>query len=521
MSHLTALGAWVAQLRYDDIPAEILRAARLQILNMVAAAHAATRGGETRSVTDGLQATTTAPGSATVLATGQRLAPVDAAMANSAASMAQDFDDILWMGHTCHSAVFAPLAVAEHERSSTRDLLTAVVAANEIAGRLGASSFFGPLNGQMWSFIHLVGAAAGTAKLLGLDGPTTTHALAIALAQPTFPLQPGFFRPTSKLLTAATPTAIGMRAAYYARAGMTGEPTLLEDARGFWRRFSFLPLPSMLGGLGEFWALGTLAIKTFPGCFYFQTSLSAVAALLARRGKFSVDQVAHLRIATSKLGTEVTRFAGDYVSAELEPVNVNFDLALSAAVLLTAGQLTSFECDQRWLAEHTAEVRAWRDKIVVEHDPKLTVRVMASANAVGAGKSALDGIGPVDLARMVMLYRREYRSSLLSPKELLGFVRAARATDARSGLSAQPPAHAVPLYFPGRARITFTDGTTEEIELDLPTGSMCAHDMEGELRQKFLRESAPTLGPRTADAFAAGLALEQSTVTDFVRLCSA
>ena len=34
---------------------------------------------------------------------------VDAAMANAAMSMAHDFDDIVWMGHACHSAVFASL----------------------------------------------------------------------------------------------------------------------------------------------------------------------------------------------------------------------------------------------------------------------------------------------------------------------------------------------------------------------------------------------------------------------------
>ena len=144
------------------------------------------------------------PGRATVLATGERSGPADAALANAVCSMAHDFDDIVWMGHTCHSAVFASLAVAEHEGRSSAELLIAVIAANEVAGRLGASSFLGPLNGQMWTFIHLLGAAAATAKLLGLDELRTAHAMAIALAQPPFPLQAGFFSSTSKLLAAAT-----------------------------------------------------------------------------------------------------------------------------------------------------------------------------------------------------------------------------------------------------------------------------------------------------------------------------
>jgi 2-methylcitrate dehydratase PrpD len=133
----------------------------------------------------------------------------------------------------------------------------------------------------MWTFIHLASAAAASARLLRLDAARTTHALAMALAQPEFALQPGSMRLTSKLLAAATPTAVGIRAAFYAQAGMMGAPAILEDARGFWRRLSYLPLPEMMGDLGEFWVLRTLAVETYPGCQYFQTALAALEGILA------------------------------------------------------------------------------------------------------------------------------------------------------------------------------------------------------------------------------------------------
>lgn len=159
---LARLGHWVADLDYRDIPADTLRAARYQVLDMVATVHAAVGSRETASLTAGLSGFSPAGGSSTVFATGQRHPPAEAALVNAGYSMAQDFDDIVWMGHTCHSAVFAPLAVAEHEGLSAEDFLTAVVVANEIGGRLGASCLLGPLNGQMqmWTFIHLVVAAA-------------------------------------------------------------------------------------------------------------------------------------------------------------------------------------------------------------------------------------------------------------------------------------------------------------------------------------------------------------------------
>ena len=116
----------------------------------------------------------------------------------------------------------------------------------------------------MWTFIHLIGAAAATAKLLGLDEVRTTHALAISLAQPCFALQPAFMGSSAKLLAAATPAATGIQAAYFAREGLTGYPGVLEDERGFWRRFAFLPLPFMLESLGTFWAIETLTMQDLP-----------------------------------------------------------------------------------------------------------------------------------------------------------------------------------------------------------------------------------------------------------------
>jgi 2-methylcitrate dehydratase PrpD len=116
-AHLATLGSWVASV--EEIPGRVRRAARLQILDMVAAAHASARSREMESVKQGLAAIGGA-GRSTVLVTGAKLTPTDAALANAAYSMAHDFDDIVWMGHTCHSAVFAALAVAHRGRPALR-----------------------------------------------------------------------------------------------------------------------------------------------------------------------------------------------------------------------------------------------------------------------------------------------------------------------------------------------------------------------------------------------------------------
>src|SRR5262249_5606592 len=150
------------------------------------------------------------------------------------------------------------------------------------------------------------------------------------------------------------------------RAGMTGFAGILEDPRGFWRRFTFVPLPVMLGDLGDVWVTQTLTIKSFPGCHYFQTALTAIARILERR-EIALQRVRAVRIATTKLACEVSRFAGEYVGVGegsagglgLSAVGVNFDLAYSAALLLHARRLSTAELTSEYLAANGAALRAW------------------------------------------------------------------------------------------------------------------------------------------------------------------
>ncbi|HEX2686779.1 MAG TPA: MmgE/PrpD family protein [Kofleriaceae bacterium] len=510
------MGAWLAAQRWATIPAPARAAARMQVLNMIAAVHASARSPQTRQMLNALPPST---GPATIIATGRRVPPVEAAFVNAAFSMVQDFDDIIWIGHTCHSAVFAALAVAEAEGKTSQDMIAAVVLANEIAGRIGGSTFLGPLNGQMWTFIHLVAAAAATAHLLELDAERSTHALAIALAQPPLALQPGFFQPTSKFLAAAVPTQIGVQAAYFARAGMTGAADILEDRKGFWKWFAFRPLPGVLSDLGTWWAMQTLAIKTYPACNYFQTACTAIERACAGRWPESPDEVERVTIHTNKLAYEAMGFAHEYAGGApplLTALGVGFDLALTAAVLLHARRLTGDECEEAWLHEHAEPLRRWWQRIEVIHDPALTIRVFDTPWRIPAGQAALRELGLRELWRLTSDYRTHYGSTLASPYEFVNWARVA-IERMRYGAPEIAPGDYLPLYFPNRITLRFRNGSQVREQVDLQTGSMAASTMPGVLEDKFLRETSPRLGAeRARAAFAAGSALETEPLASFV-----
>src|SRR5690242_11741664 len=106
------IGEWAAALTEANIPAPVRARADLQRRSIEAAAAAGASAAEpfARVAPDG---------------------PLGRIYASAAASIAHDWDDYLYMGHTGHSAVPAAEAFS-HDPSHA---LVAQVAANEVAGR--------------------------------------------------------------------------------------------------------------------------------------------------------------------------------------------------------------------------------------------------------------------------------------------------------------------------------------------------------------------------------------------------
>ncbi len=109
---------------------------------------------------------------------------LDAAFLNGAAAAALDYDGLHLEAvvHTDIVCLPAVLATAERVHASGRDFLAALILANEVVCRLGLATRLH--SGWFYTSIHGVfGAAAGCAKLLGLDGEGVRDALGIALSQ--------------------------------------------------------------------------------------------------------------------------------------------------------------------------------------------------------------------------------------------------------------------------------------------------------------------------------------------------
>jgi 2-methylcitrate dehydratase PrpD len=440
------IGEWAAGLRLDDLPQAVRERAHLQAMS-IAAARAA--GAE----------------AAAPFAAVAPEGPVGEVYRSAAASIAHDWDDYLFMGHTGHSAVPAAAAFCgEPERA-----LLAQVAANEVAGRLGAALFLGPHNGQFWASIHCASAAVAASVGLGLDAERTAHALAIALYQPPYGMWPGFMGPKSKLLTAAEPAAVGARAALLAADGVSGALDLIEHPRGVLTGLSFAPRPAMLGAWGEVWLTDTLAFKRLPGCAYLQSV--AEAALAAG---VEAAEVAGVEIEAGWLTCEMEELGK---GPDLSPVRVNFSAALTTAVALIAGRLTPAELAPGRLAENEAEIRDLAARIRLVHVPALTAKTLLGTLAAGAspdlglgdllrirrrlGDANMTEASPAPAVLRAVLADRDLRRHL---GRSLRVQLAGRPRDGGDGGIAGLDTAALRMTFPSRLRIRLRDGSARVVE---------------------------------------------------------
>ncbi|MFN7953424.1 MAG: MmgE/PrpD family protein [bacterium] len=539
------LGAWIATVRVEDVPQRVLELARHQLVNVVASIHAGTPTEEARAVERAVARHAT-PGRVTVLPTGERWSLADALTVSSARSMALDYDDYLYLGHTGHSAVLASLAIAELEGRTMDELLLAQVVANEIAGRVGASCVLGPQNGQAWSFIHAAGAAAAGAKILGLDAARTAHALAIALYQPTFTLWPGFMGPGSKVLTAAGPTIAGVQAAYCAAEGLTGAREIFEHRRkGLWRFFSFVPIPHAMTGLGRSWVTDTLAFKRYPGCAYIDTTMDALFRLLDQQRvtdghALAPEAIERIEVDASLLTVEMDNLSAEHRSeVGLSAVFANFSIPLSVAIGVVAAALTPRELEPEFLAMHETTLRALASRVVLRHDWGATLTVAEAFDGAFGSSSVVAALRLVDFWKVARGYARELggrRSHGLDLAGLLGAHRRrlraalrrgrARRADARLR-GTRPDLGSVDLTafrmaFPATVTIVLHDGRRLCATQEVPVGAPGENDRLAAVRAKCERELGRRHGGEAAGRLASVLDSGNSPgIADLIALACA
>jgi len=546
MTQARIIAEWVCGLKFSDIPQRVVEKAKYQCLSVLAAVFPGSRShaGEMiyKTIVNAAQ-----PGPCTVIPFGSSATAEQAAFAHSAFSISYDFDDYLFMGHPCHSAVTVPLALCQLMKLGGREFILAQVIANEVEGRLGAAVLMGPHNGQAWSFIHAIGTACAAAKLMNLGPEKTENAIGIALYQPNYLLFPGFMGPDTKLLTAGIPLSAGLLAARLASNGFSGPSEIIEDPQGFLRHFSFIPFEGMLSGWGRSWVTDTLCFKPYPGCAYIDSTVDALLMIMKEfqdknRRPLKPSDVKNIHVRTTLLTIGMDGLSKKQMKEDkLTPVIVNFSIPLSVAITIIAGKLTSKEMARDFLDESRKEIVELSRKVSLSLDWGMSFGIAGSLMEAGILKVISKGLSLRDLVRVRRRLREGAGGELpLKPSSLIGLLlklftpegRALRRIIAgalRSFASFSREnynlgdADFTRLSFPFSAEVTLHTASGERFSFrqDIPLGALGRplEETKALVREKFRREAGDFLGNKTEEVM--NMVLEMESLKDISPLVSA
>lgn len=486
MSEKTIIGRiadWAAAAQFGDLPRRVVEEAKNQVLSVIASVHAGHFSDAGRVVSRTVKEWSGGK-EATLIPSGERTSVHYAVFCNAGLSMALDYDDYLFAGHTGHSSVLVPLALAEKVSVSGQDFLLAQVLANEVGGRMGAAALLGPANGQMWTFIHLAGGAVSAAKLLKLDRNQTENALGIAMLQPNFAIPAGFFGSEAKALLASMTAPVGIQAAELAANGMRGASDLFESENGFLQVFASHPLPGAFTAFGKVWLTETLSYKVYPGCAYLGACIDCILAL-SRQHHLDARKVRSVEVASGPLTVGMEALSKPYLhGAESCATTLNFSLAYSTAVALFDRELSPRQFSRDRIKDPAVWDLAARVRVTLDEE---MARRAAERSPV---KTTTEG--------------GQTRYSLdLASADLMGFKNA----------------------YGARVRIEMEDGRSFEMEQDSPNGSGARpfDDRRKAVEDKFRRETRYTLRKermeKAIDLVHHMEDLSASHLRELVRLC--
>jgi 2-methylcitrate dehydratase PrpD len=337
------LGEWAGRLRAEDIPAAVRADAALRVLDTIGCALAGSREEHAPSVL-ALASRWGGPGLSTIWGTALRAAPPQAALANGALAHGLDFDDT----HTdsvCHvSAVLVPavLALAESERLSGLDALTALIAGYEGMIRIGMAAP-GRFHERGWHATAVCGpfgAALAAGKSMGLDAGRLTSALGIAASMASGVME--FLEDGSwvKRLHPGWAAQSGIQAAALAREGFTGPATALEGRLGFYRAAlgEAVDIGKQLKNLGDEWETVRSSFKLYPCCHLNHSYLDAVARL-KRMEALRAEEVEEVECLVPAGEVPIVCEPGAAKLRPRSPYDAKFSLAFCVAAALAGDRV--------------------------------------------------------------------------------------------------------------------------------------------------------------------------------------
>lgn len=307
------LSRFVVGTRFKDLPAAAVDKAKFHILDCLGVILAGSRQPAALKVKTYVQSLG-GKDQAGIIG-GLRAAAPQAAFANATMGHLLDFDDDSDTSASHPSVTVLPAVIAlSRGTTSGRDLLRAYILGIEAGARIGAMPGFLPDHYRRgWhttATIGVLGATAGCGAMLSLNTNQLRTALGIAASE-AGGLRANFGS-AMKAVHAGSAAAKAVSSVLLARAGITANPRILEDPRGYYALFGSLTdldQKAVLSDLGSRFDIVSpgINLKKYPCCYYTHAAIDALLQLTAQHG-LTAEDAAEIQCTLSAIACEVLQY---------------------------------------------------------------------------------------------------------------------------------------------------------------------------------------------------------------------
>jgi len=271
-----ALADYVVKLKYEDIPSEVVEVTKVDILDTLGVAIAASTTTPACREMAELVKEMGGKEESTIIAYGGKVPSYMAAFVNAALAHSLNYDDLYDANGLHPGCIVFPSALAVAERAgkvSGKEFITAHTLGIDVMGRLGRAVFppillrdwvlYGWLPAQLLGYF---GATAVAGRLLGLNEDKMVSAFGLAYCQTAGNLEPLFGVGADKGVYPSYPAQAGVLSALMAQRGVAGPRNSLEGRAGLFKVYfqgEYDPTP-LTANLGKSFDGVNLGFYTFP-----------------------------------------------------------------------------------------------------------------------------------------------------------------------------------------------------------------------------------------------------------------
>ena len=364
-----ALAAFVAGLKYQDLPERVREHTKNVLLDTLACAVAGHQGEETEQVH--ALASALAESRESSVIGGDRQSLAGSTLLNGYLITAVTMCDIhrSTLTHVTPEVVPPALAIAERDGLSGRDLLLALAIGFEVTTRIGVGADYPVMRSKGWhgpGVLGPFGGAAAVGRLRNLDAETMAKAFGLAGSQ-----SAGTFAawgtPTVKFHQCRGALSGLMAALLAEQKFLATKEFLTHKDGGLYSTYAAGGKPeTVIADLGQRWEMEQIALRLWPSASSTQGMNTALFDLIEKH-KVDPDKVKKLRVGLNKTVAEMHGGLARY--------KAKFDALISAhytaaAILhdqvLTLAQYEPARYDDPKLRKASAE------QVEVYADPSLT-----------------------------------------------------------------------------------------------------------------------------------------------------